>query len=462
MRGNTQVRVFAVLLCCAATIPCCFNATPADDLGSSERLDAEVDANIRDGTPAFFKDAGGKDTGVLQVGADTTKDVAKDAVKDAAKPLDTGAKVFPYPAPHPAAPQLLKGPGNVMAHPKILPIFFANDSLQKPLTQFSQAIGLSQYWTDTTGEYGVGTATAENPIVLAQAASATTSSADIRYWLTQQVAKGTLPTVDEDRIYLLYFPATTKIQMGGGFSCLSFGAYHSSIAQVGKLPLRFAVVPRCENADSVLDVTTRSTAHELIEIVTDPDPAEKTYAYALIDAPNRHWAALGWENADLCELASHTSMNAGNSVFSVVRTWSNKAAAAGHDPCVPAPEGVYFNAVPLVSEIAKGESSPGGQFFGPGLKLQVGQSQMVDITLFSDGPTDGDWDVQAWDASSWLTDSDSDLLELDLDHNFGSNGDKLRLTVKALGKSQMHCGVYFLFSSNGLSTNFWLGMVEID
>ena len=79
------------------------------------------------------------------------------------------------------------------------------------------------------------------------------------------------------------------------------------------------------------------------------------------------------------------------------RTWSNKAAPAGHDPCVPAlPGEVYFNAAPVLNDNITvdviGQTSR-----CKGVKIAVGETKTIEIDLFSDAATGGPWTVAVQD-----------------------------------------------------------------
>ena len=63
---------------------------------------------------------------------------------------------------------------------------------------------------------------------------------------------------------------------------------------------------------------------------------------------NQLWAFLGGEVGDLC-VSYRGDDSYTESGYVVQRSWSNKAAAASHNPCVPAPDPSsqpYFNVAP--------------------------------------------------------------------------------------------------------------------
>ena len=104
------------------------------------------------------------------------------------------------------------------------------------------------------------------------------------------------------------------------------------------MTVQYALVPRCGTEE----ITTVATSHELIEASTDPHVGSGT-AYYMQD---QLWSLEGGEVGDLC-VTEDNSDEYQESGFSVQRSWSNIAAKASHDPCVPAPAGdIYFNVAP--------------------------------------------------------------------------------------------------------------------
>lgn len=98
----------------------------------------------------------------------------------------------------------------------------------------------------------------------------------------------------------------------------------------------------------------------------------------------------------------------------MVRSWSNLAAAAGHDPCVPAPEPAtrpYFNVAPSTDRVSIG----------------LGQSMTLDLNAFSDGPMP-DWTVTAVDVSH-ANGGTANAATFTLDGSSANDGTRLHLTI---------------------------------
>src|SRR5262249_4292077 len=148
------------------------------------------------------------------------------------------------------------------------------------------------------------------------------------------------------------------------------------------------------------------------------------------------------EPADLC-VHSLSRLPSGNLVQ---RVWSNVAAAAGHDPCVPAPAETFFLAAPVLPEWVKVRDDGGKEVTTTGLSLGVGEQKTLDIVLYSDGPTEP-WSVFAVDrdavasgvptlefvfersAGSTSSVGAAGALQT-MDQGSGVNGDHLRMTVR--------------------------------
>ncbi|MDB4996842.1 MAG: hypothetical protein JWM74_4274, partial [Myxococcaceae bacterium] len=117
-----------------------------------------------------------------------------------------------FPATHPAAPQVLSVGGPVLATPRFVPIVFSTDTEIANIGKLMKAIGPSSYWKATTSEYGVGAATASDPIVLTEAPPTQLSSEDIVPFLKAHIEDTTSGwgPVDPNAIYAIYYPAGTS------------------------------------------------------------------------------------------------------------------------------------------------------------------------------------------------------------------------------------------------------------
>jgi hypothetical protein len=238
----------------------------------------------------------------------------------------------------PRLPLLVDIGGPKLAHPALVPIFYANDVDAPELTQYSQWIVTSQ-WLDLVGrEYGIGQGSVPAVVHRTDNAPATIDDAQIIDLLFVGLADHSLPAPTPDTLYVFNAPST--VTFGGLRSCIDFGGYHGSARRDG-VELAYAVIVTCTNW-TVFD-RQLVTSHELIEAATDPYPSNNPGVQLRDDASP--WLAFGEEVADLCQRGDDSEyvMESG---FFAQRSYSNTAAAADQNPCVPQKLGPsYFNVV---------------------------------------------------------------------------------------------------------------------
>jgi hypothetical protein len=326
----------------------------------------------------------------------------------------------------------------VLAAPKVVPVFFQGDTAaQATLEQFLQAIQGSSYWTAISAEYGVGGITIV-PAVIATETPPTTDDALAQLVISHSGGTGGWPANDVNTIYAVFLPSGVTLSMGGGTSCVDFGGYHSE-TQTGVV---YAAMPRCNSTNFPgLEYVTIATSHELLEASTDPHPYSNP-AYAGVDDEDGVWGLVpGAELGDMCESA-RSAYQPLLGAFWVQRTWSNASAAAGHDPCVPAPSTPYVEAATNLQDIVV---MAGGQSITTrGIAVPVGQSVTVEVDLYSDAPT-ADWTVAAVDVAQ--RHQQPAELSFAFDKTSGNNGDKLKLTI-----TRLRTGSQFGVSELGLES----------
>ncbi len=381
---------------------------------------------------------------------------------DAPKPdAPPDAYVFAE-ASHPSVPQLVKMTGDALATPKIVPIFFANDSAtQTQIETFVHQLAGSAYWTTTTTEYGVGALTVE-PTILTSDAPPTSDTA-LDTWLKGHFngMNGWPAAPDPQAIYSVFLPAGTTFTTQFGTACQAFGAYHDEATTATNQPVVYALMPRCDggSAQGTLDELTLSASHEWIEAATDPR-VETAPAYGNMDDDHYVWAYVpGAEAGDLCEYvdaANHYKVGD----FTVQRTWSNAAAMAGHDPCVPAPDPAttpYLGIAPVLdASVNLPNIYTNAAQMTKGVQIAQGSGKVIEVDLFSDSQA-GTWNVEAIDIASAFNGGTAEL-SLQLDKKMGTNGDKLQMTVTHIKDGTQMPGSVFLLESkdsNGSVAQWW-------
>ncbi len=350
-----------------------------------------------------------------------------------------------YPADHTPLPQVDYNGGRILANPKIVTITFAGDdsALVARLQQFGDIITTTPWWTATTSEYCdtskacIGMGSSGGHVVVQDPAAATYddssqgAASSLQDFIKLHVGTGIasdagtdagdggfvpdFPPADPNTLYVIYFPAGVTINLDGSPSCQSFGAYHNTtiVPDMNGTPstVAYAVIPRCDTKETT---ATLSASHEIGEAATDPDIGVGSLSYYMTSAPL--WTVSGGEIGDLCEGFGSNGVSYVESTFTVQRLWSNKSAAASHDPCVPIPTGsVYFNAAPRQSKV---------------VLPKIGASGVVDIDVFSDAPYPP-WTLSAVDFAAFQ--QGSPVLSFSFDNTSVQNGDHVQLTVTCVG-----------------------------
>ena len=382
---------------------------------------------------------------------------------------DIGQPSDIYPAKHASAPKIVTYGGPVLSAPKVYPVFFPGDNaaIVNSVTDFYNKVGPSNYWTATVSEYGVGALSSGAAIQLdvPDKAPASTSDDAIQTWLAGKLNNNdpAFPVPDANTIIALNYPAGTGIDLQGSKSCQEFLGYHSNLtldAAHGNMDVAYLVIPRCnmqQTGMNDLDAITDTGSHELVEAATDPYP-QTNGAYGQVDNNHIYWlfALGGGENGDMCAQNYGAAYNDPQIGYVVQRAWSNKAAGASHDPCVPAAAGPYFNSAPLLNDTIT--IGGGGQSIKvKGVQIPVGSTKVVEIDLFSDAKTSGPWQVEAHDLNEFM--GGQPTLKFAFDAPGGQNGQKLHLSITPTKSNQYKSEVFFVVSTLGNVTNSWIGIV---
>jgi hypothetical protein len=365
---------------------------------------------------------------------------------------------------------MLKLAGNILATPKVVPVFFDSDdqTVTAKVLTFASELGASSYWAATTSEYGVGPLMAEAPVHTGDVPAAHLDDSDIQAWLGAKLNGNdpTFPAADGNTIYLIPYPTGVSITQGGGTACVDFGAYHNSFKldpAHGSVVVPYAVLPRCGGNGPLtgIDVITAGASHELIEAVTDPQPGDDP-AYEIFDDDHAFWIyAVGGETGDSCAGSFAAYIKPAGLDFTVQRTWSNKASSALHDPCVPDGTGAFFNAAVVAPDTHSYETFVGTKVESHVINIPIGQTRDVEIDLFSDKATSGPWTVTLNDVNALH--GLAPQLTFVLDKTSGVNGEKIQasVTAKKSSLSQPNGLSFFTVTSElGATQNTWVGGVR--
>jgi hypothetical protein len=275
-------------------------------------------------------------------------------------------------------------------------------------------------------------------------------------------------------VILLFLPAGTTLTQQDGTqtltSCTDFGGYHKSVA-VGPngASVVYAVVPRCADAGALsgLEAVTGPASHELAEAVTDPlagSTRPSDAAYQRVDDAHVIWSLVlgGGEIGDLCAAFQDAYVHPSEpelTGYLVQRVWSNRAASEGRDPCVPAPPSTttpdYVNAVPVLQPVLV---DVGGRTFSTlGLPVRVGASVDLELDLFGNAPPGGPaWQVEAIAPSA--PDGGAPELTFSPPSVTGSNGSRLKMTVRRPHNDGASLHPFLLVSHLGSRRTVWIGL----
>jgi hypothetical protein len=181
-------------------------------------------------------------------------------------------------------------------------------------------------------EYGVHQGTNLN-VHIAGRSPAVMSDGSLQRQLAAWQSDGTIPSPGPNTLYMVWLnDRDTHVGDGyGNDACTAFSGYHSEAANPHFV---YAIAIGCGTVGqySELEDTETTVAHEFAEAATDPF-VQTTPAY-LLTGVFSYFGELG----DLCQ-----GRNDREGDFTYQRIWSNQAARAGGDPCVPPnPNEPYF------------------------------------------------------------------------------------------------------------------------
>ena len=368
------------------------------------------------------------------------------------------ASAPPPTSPEPRAqPTVHSAGGQTIQSPRVVPIFFGSDPRETELTSFLAALPSSEYWKATTAEYGVGEIALGQTIHASGELPPTTTDLEMRQWLISRFDGTTdFPALDApNTVYAIFLQPHTVVAAPWGRSCVDYRAYHGEAVIMGKR-VAYAVIPRCGTGGSgELDSLTQSLSHELIVTVTDPY-MDSHPAYALPDERSLGWTlGAGSEVTDRCavEPAAYDRLLGGHSV---ARSWSNAAALAGRDPCVPAVQGTYYNAEPILPDTMTFKHG-GVETKARTIQVPVGQSRTIEVRPFADGAM-GEWTMDAQDGEA-LRGAEPEL-KLTFDQNTAHPGDIRHLTIERLKASSTGATPFAIHSHSGSGGHHWWGVAS--
>ena len=343
-----------------------------------------------------------------------------------------------FPAFPPDMPQLSKNAGKVLRAPVIVTVTWPTEPFIDKVNAFSDQLGASKYWRAVTAEYGVVGAqsvSANHVTLIGEPTPKEMTENDVDLFVQSHVGKW--PALSEQTVYLVYLPAETKLTTSAGPACATgTGGYHTSGRTDDGHVIYYAIIPACPPVFGLSsDDLTATASHELAEAATDPDT---TTGYTGFDHAHLSWDLFGdfqSEDGDACEYYEDSYYTEGPDLpFAVQRQWSNASALAGHDPCVPALDGAYFNVVPFdQEEVIVDLSAVSGprRFRAMGYSIAAGSTRTFEVGYFSDAPSEG-WTIDAVQGGNPMFPSvatEGDVTATVVSGRSGKNGDRATISV---------------------------------
>jgi hypothetical protein len=265
-------------------------------------------------------------------------------------------------------------------------VIASDEPFAADLQSFGDAISGSTWYKAFAAEYGLqGTATHVLVKGAHVAAGLSFTEAQMKQYVAASIAAASpAPTPDGHTVYVLYLPPETSMTLNGAPDTACKGVpYHTEYGALGD---GMAVLNRCPGSfPSQLEMFTTVAAHEIAEAATDSNPNVNPAWEMWVDDQASPWKSSVWnqvemessaENGDLCIFTRVVEKG-----FPFQRIYSNAAAKAGGDPCVPALPVPYFSVSP------KPETSGW-------IQVTAGAGVDVPITGWSTAPT-SDWVVWA-------------------------------------------------------------------
>lgn len=327
-------------------------------------------------------------------------------------------------AQHTALPQANAHAGVVFDHPKLVTITYSNYAAKTQVEGWGDAVVTSNWWALEGPEWGIGSMTHDAKVTLGLAPTTIIQDVDIENTIKGLVAGTIVPTVgtfpvptatDNQYVYMIYIPPTTPI----GATLQDIYGYHAMLTNTAGTRYAYAVIL---DDGTGADITNTTAAHELIETATDPlDPPHDGF-YVDPPLPDPWYLALG-EVADLCQFEKIEQEGA----FYYERAWSNAAAAADKNPCVPSHDEPWNTVTADPVEMPT---------------IAAGESVTFTLTGWSTAEME-DWQLDASTPADY-----SDLLDVNpqLSETTINNGTtvELTLTAPATAHSGELGGVYVL------------------
>jgi hypothetical protein len=309
-------------------------------------------------------------------------------------------------------PQIIAGNG-IIAAPKVMAITYANDPNRTDYETFFTQYAASTAWTAQAAEYGVGALTVAAPGRLTANAPATLTEAKFFSDILTPNLTGANPAwgaPDPNTIYQISIPASMQFgDTQDGMCCSDYLGYHYDQV-IGGVDVPYAINCTCDGGGlTALQNLTETANHETLEAATDPLGA----GFAQTDDAHAVWTYItDGEVGDLCEYADTANLKTPDGMtYAIQRTWSNAAAAASTDPCIPNAASSYYQTIPDAPDTAS-VSVFGSHVSTHATKIAKGATGTLTLHVYATDASSGPFTVSVDDWNGIVTQPSVKLLSI--------------------------------------------------
>jgi hypothetical protein len=274
------------------------------------------------------------------------------------------------PAPHVPWPTIPSRGGHVLDPLRIVSVVAEDDPLVSDLQKLGDGIPSSAWYASFASEYGLA-GTPTHTLIRGPHVAAGTSftEAQMDQYIASAIAAATPPpTPDGHTVYVLYLPPGTVMTVHGAPDTTCAGVpYHTEYGTSGDA---MAVLNPCRlSFPTILDKLTIDATHEIAEAATDPSWRSNPAWVSVAADLTRPWTSSIWNEVEMESSAEIGDLCIATAVvengLALQRVFSNAAARAGGDPCVPALGLPYFDVSPDPASGGWFAVSPGSDFDEP-------------------------------------------------------------------------------------------------
>ena len=338
-------------------------------------------------------------------------------------------------------PRVVYRGGPFVRRIRIVTITFATDDagLVTRLEHFGNTITRTPWWRAVTEGYCakagdcIGEGQPGLSVRLTETLPSQVHAVEISARLRDGAKAGRLGALDPNTVLLVYLPKGVSLKDAFVPSYCGDGprAYHKAL-RFDNRSVGYAVMPRCSDEAAL----TGTASHELLELATNPETTRRGFSFVQ-SSDNLGFTAAGIEAMDPCGYIARGKAVV-ESGFAVRRAWSNRAAAQGHDPCVPtSTDRPYLALVPRL----------------PTVRLaKEGDSVKISLDAAASQPVP-EWAVSAFDLTG--AQEREQYIDVSLDKTTVTAGQTATLTITLRKQHPKRLSVVGIVSTMGDDSYVW-------